>query len=120
MKSGENTLIQYERALSNQDKHFYILRLYVSGASPKSKVAINNIKTICDRYLSGCYDLSVVDIYQYPRLAVEGQVVAAPTLVKSSPPPLRRLIGDLSNTPQILHKLGLVREEIDGGNKRSD
>jgi circadian clock protein KaiB len=118
MKRPEDTLTQFEKAVSDHDKGFYILRLYISGASPKSTKAINNIKRICEQYLPGQYELEVVDIYQQPRLAVEAEVVAAPTLIKRLPLPLRRLIGDLSNTRQILQRLGLVREGTDVANTR--
>jgi circadian clock protein KaiB len=107
MKSEAETLKQFEQALAERGEQVYLLRLYVSGVSPKSIEAINNIKKICEEHLAGQYELEVVDIYQQPRLAAEEQVVAAPMLVKKFPPPLRRLIGNLSNTRQTLHRLGL-------------
>ncbi len=83
----------------------YVLRLYVAGTTPVSRRAILNINTICQEYLQGRYELQVVDIYQNPVLAKDEQIVAAPTLVKSLPLPLRRIIGDLSNREGVL--LGL-------------
>lgn len=83
----------------------YVLRLYVTGTTPLSRRAIVNINSICQEYLQGRYELQVVDIYQNPVLAKDEQIVAAPTLVKTLPLPLRRIIGDLSNRERVL--LGL-------------
>ncbi len=85
----------------------YILRLYVTGTTPKSINAISNIKKICEDYLHGHYDLEVVDIYQQPSLAAGEQIVAVPTLIKKLPLPLRKLIGDMSNTEHVLLGLDL-------------
>ena len=89
----------------------YLLRLFVSGASPRSARAIANIKSICDRHAAGLYLLEVVDIYQQPELVRTAQLVAAPTLVKSQPPPERRLVGDLSDHARVLAGLGLRVKE---------
>jgi circadian clock protein KaiB len=83
------------------------MRLYVTGASPKSTAAIANLRKLCDSYLPGEYDLKVIDVYQQPHLAQEGQIIAAPTLVKSLPLPLRRFIGDMSNTKNLLAGLDI-------------
>jgi circadian clock protein KaiB len=80
----------------------FAMRLYVTGATPKSTAAITNLRKLCDNYLPGEYDLKVIDVYQQPELAQEGQIIAAPTLVKSLPLPLRRFIGDMSNTKNLL------------------
>ena len=85
----------------------YVLRLYVTGKTPNSLRAIANLKELCDQYLPGRYDLQVIDIYQQPGLAEDDQIVATPTLVKELPPPLRRLIGDLSDRERVLIKLDL-------------
>ncbi len=95
----------FELALQETDQGTYVLRLYVSGMTPNSLRAIENIRTICAEHLEGRYQLEIIDIYQQPIFAKEGQIVAAPTLVKELPPPLRKFIGDLSNTERIL--LGL-------------
>jgi len=84
-----------------------MLRLYVAGATPKSLAAYANLKAICDARLDGRYELEVVDLYQSPRAARQDEIVVAPTLVKQLPPPLRRLIGDLSDRPKVLLALGL-------------
>ena len=107
----ENGLNQFERALSVQAEQAYVLRLYVSGASPKSLEAIRNIKNICDENLAGKYQLEVVDIYQQQDRAARDQVLAAPMLVEYLPLPLRRLIGTLSNASHVLRALGLRQED---------
>ncbi len=80
----------------------YILKLYVAGQSPKSTNAIVNIKKICEENLQGRYELDVIDLYQQPQLAQGEQIIALPTLIRKLPPPLRRIIGDLSNTERVL------------------
>jgi circadian clock protein KaiB len=96
---------------SNSRQPKYVLRLYVSGSTSKSALAIENIKRICEQHLKNRYDLEVIDIYQQPNLAREEQIVAVPTLIKRSPPPLRRLIGDLSNQERVLFGLDLRMRE---------
>ena len=108
MSQNKQTLAEFERALDKRNTETYILRLYVSGATPRSTEAIAKIKDICEEYLPGHYDLEVIDIYQRPQLAAEEQIIAAPTLVKQSPGGLRRMIGNLSNTRLILQKLGIA------------
>ena len=85
----------------------YMLRMYVTGASPNSAKAISNIKNICETHLSGMYELEIIDIYQEPLIAQKEQVIALPMLVKSSPLPFKRLIGDMSDTKKVLRALGL-------------
>ncbi len=88
----------------------YLLRLYVTGATPQSTRAIANIKSICEDHLKGRYDLEVIDLYQQPSLAKGEQILAAPTLIKMLPHPLRRIIGDMSSTERVL--VGLDLREI--------
>lgn len=90
----------------------YLLRLYVTGASPRSLRAVANIKRICEKHLSGQYSLEVVDIYQCPQLTRTEQIIAAPTLVKCRPAPLKRWIGDLSDTERILAGLNPLPEAL--------
>ncbi len=80
----------------------YVLKLYVAGQSPKSVRAIANIRKICEEELHGQYDLEVIDLHQQPQLAQGDQIIAVPTLIKKLPPPLRRIIGDLSDTARVL------------------
>ena len=86
----------------------YILRLYVSGSSTRSLKAVSNLKKLCDEHLPD-YDLEVIDIYKNPEAARTEQIIAAPTLVKKLPEPLRRFVGDLSNTKKILIGLDLYK-----------
>lgn len=86
----------------------YILRLYVTGMTPKAGRAIENVRSICHAHLEGRYSLEVVDIYQQPALAREQQIIAAPTLIKEFPLPLRRIIGDMSNSDRVLAGLNLL------------
>ncbi len=102
-----------EKTNKKPAKKEYVLKLYVTGMTPRSIHAINNIKKICVDHLDDSYDLDVIDIYQQPILAKGEQIVAAPTLIKKLPLPLRRFIGDMSNTEKIL--LGLdLRPKKDG------
>ena len=94
---------------SRQAKH--VLRLYVSGSTLKSALAVANIKRICEQYLKNRYDLKVIDIYQQPNLARDEQIVAVPTLIRRLPPPLRRLVGDMSNLKKVLFGLDLGLQE---------
>jgi circadian clock protein KaiB len=86
----------------------YVLRLYVTGSTPRSARAIENMRRICEEHLAGRYDLEVIDIYQRPEAAREFQLIAAPTLVKLLPEPLRRIVGDLSDRDKVLHGLDLL------------
>jgi circadian clock protein KaiB len=87
----------------------HVLRLFVTGMTPRSIDAIARIKAVCEEHLAGRYDLEVVDIYQHPEAARLDQIVATPTLIKRLPPPLKRLVGDLSDRQRVL--LGLdIRE----------
>ena len=86
----------------------YKLRLFVTGSTPRSAKAIENMHRICEESLSGRYDLEVIDVYENPEATRELQIVATPTLVKILPEPLRRIIGDLSNTERVLAGLNLT------------
>jgi circadian clock protein KaiB len=85
----------------------YILRLYVTGQTPRSLRSIENLRKLCEKYLKGQFDLEVIDIYQQPALAAEGQIIAAPTLIKTMPLPLRRLVGDFSDQARVVLGLDL-------------
>lgn len=98
---------EIEKAIKKASKEKYILKLYVTGLTPASTKAISNIKEICEEYLKGRYELDVIDIYQQPVLAKGEQILAAPTLIKKIPLPLRKFIGDMSNTEKILLGLDL-------------
>lgn len=83
----------------------YILKLYVSGSSPRAKTAIANLQRICEEELKGQYTLEIIDVLEHPEAAETDRILATPTLVKQLPPPLRRVIGDLSDKDKVL--LGL-------------
>lgn len=89
----------------------YVLRLFITGTTTRSARAIANLRRLCEKRLHGEYDLEVVDIYQHPAAAQEHQILAAPTLVKMLPLPLRRIIGDLANEERVLVGLGLSPKE---------
>jgi circadian clock protein KaiB len=104
---GQTEKEKIEKALEAQDDRQYVLRLYVAGMTPKSTLAVTNIKKICEEHLAGRYSLEVIDLYKRPSLADGEQIIAAPTLLKKLPLPLRRFIGDMSNTEKILVGLDL-------------
>jgi circadian clock protein KaiB len=103
----EDATEAFEQALQETEKEKYVLRLYITGITPKSTQAIKNIKRICEENLKGRYELEVIDIYQQPILARDEQIIAAPTLIKKLPLPLRRFIGDMSDKERILVGLDL-------------
>lgn len=96
-----------KRAAAAPAANHYVLRLYITGVTPNSSRAVANVKKICDKHLDGNYELEIIDVYQQPRLAIGDEIVAAPTLLKKLPLPLRRMIGDMSNTERTLVDLDL-------------
>ncbi len=104
-----------QKALDEQENAKFILKLYITGLTPRSQQALRNIEKVCRERLGDRYTLEVIDIYQQPWLAKDEQIIAAPTLVKKLPLPLRRLIGDLSQEDRILLGLDLKRS---GDNSR--
>ena len=84
------------------DLNHYHMRLYVAGQTPKSLTAMSNLKRVCDEYLAGRYEVEVIDLLVNPKLAAGDQILAIPTLVRRLPAPLKRIIGDLSNTEKVL------------------
>lgn len=97
----------FEKALTSPSTANYVLRLYITGITPQSTRAIANVKKICEENLNGRYELEVVDLYQQPNLAQSEQIIAAPTLIKKLPLPLRRIIGDMSKAERVLVGLDL-------------
>jgi len=86
----------------------YVLRLYVAGSTPQSSRAITNLKAICEKYLSECYALTVIDLYAQPERARDDQIMVAPTLVRLEPLPVRRVVGDMSKTDRVLAMLDIA------------
>lgn len=101
---------KFDMTISALSKDRYILRLYITGTTSRSILAITNLKKICEEYLEGRYELEVIDLYQKPSLAKGDQIIAAPTLIKKLPLPFRRIIGDMSNKEKVL--LGLDLREV--------
>jgi circadian clock protein KaiB len=91
----------------------WFLRLYVAGQSPKSLRAFANLTTLCEEHLAGQYEIEVVDLVEDPSLARSDDILAIPTLVRRLPPPLRKIIGDLSNTQRVLIGLRLESESVE-------
>ena len=104
----------FERALAQDSDEHYVLRLYIAGTTPRSIQAVANIRAICEETLHGRYDLEVIDIYQHPHQAKPEQIVVAPTLIKKLPLPVRKIIGDLSNTDRVLVGLDLLPRPVRG------
>ena len=89
-------------------KEYFVLRLYIAGRAPRSTLAVERIQRICDLYLMGRYELTVVDLFVNPEMARQAQIVVAPTLIKQSPSPMRLFIGDLSDEKKIFLGLNIV------------
>ena len=90
----------------------YLLKLYVSGQTPRAQIAIDNLKRLCEE-LGGEYEMEVIDVLEHPQLAEDEKILATPTLIKQLPPPLRRVIGDLSDKEKVL--VGLDVRRVDKG-----
>ncbi len=109
-KKGKTSTEEFEKAAAMRDRAKYVLRLYVTGMTPKSIRAIANVQKLCEEQLSGRYELKVIDIYQQPILAKGDQIIAVPTLIKKFPLPLRKLIGDMSDKEKFLVGIDLKPE----------
>jgi circadian clock protein KaiB len=105
MAENEDSFNEFERASMDVTPKVYRLRLYVTGASRSSLQAIANLKQFCRQYLDGRYELEVIDLYQQPELASQEQLIVVPTLIKTSPLPVRRLIGTLSDPKDVMRLL---------------
>ncbi len=98
---------ELKKAAAKKKQEKYVLKLYITGMTPRSTKAVMNIKKICEEHLKGSYRLEIIDILHSPVLAKGEQIIAAPTLIKKLPLPLRKFIGDLSDTERILLGLDL-------------
>jgi circadian clock protein KaiB len=92
---------------TREETQSWCLRLYVAGRSPRSTLAFRNLKEICETHLAGRYEIEIIDLLENPKLARGDQIVAVPTLVRKLPEPVRKIIGDLSNTDRVLVGLDL-------------
>lgn len=109
MDDQRDTTADFERLAGEAGREEYLLRLYVAGVTARSSDTLARIKAVCEEHLAGRYTLEVIDIHQRPELAQEQQIVVTPTLIKVLPPPLRRLVGDLLATEEVLRGLNLRR-----------
>ena len=100
-------LSEHGTATQSRDGQTYALRLYVAGQTPKSVMAFTNLKQICEDYLRGRYEIEIIDLLANPQLARGDQILAVPTLVRRLPEPIKKIIGDLSNTERVLVGLDL-------------
>jgi circadian clock protein KaiB len=111
-KRGQTNTEEFEKAAKEPDQAKYVLRLYVTGMTPKSTRAIANVQKLCEKHLTGRYELDVIDIYQQLNIAKGEQIIATPTLIKKLPLPLRKLIGDMSDTQRFLVGIDLKPESM--------
>jgi circadian clock protein KaiB len=110
-KQNKKNIEEFQNNIEEKVNEKYILKLYVTGATPNSVHSIQNIKKICEEYLENRYELEVIDIFQQPVLSRGEQIIAAPTLIKKLPLPLRKLIGDLSDTDRVLMGLNIKKKQ---------
>jgi circadian clock protein KaiB len=106
-----NTSGNNEPAKDPSSKHEWDLKLYVAGQTAKSLTAVKNLKRICEEHLSGQYHIEVIDLMENPQLAEGDQILALPTLVRKLPEPIRKIIGDLSNTEKVLVGLDVIERK---------
>jgi circadian clock protein KaiB len=107
-RGRENTASRgHKREARKRKESRYVLRLYITGSTPRAKTAVMKVKHFCEEHLKDRYELDVIDIYQQPAFAREEQIIAAPTLVKKLPQPLKKLVGDFSNAGRVFLALGL-------------
>jgi circadian clock protein KaiB len=119
-KKVKSSTEEFEEAAAMPNHAKYILRLYVTGMTPKSTRAIANVQELCEKYLEGAYELKVIDIYQQPKLAAGEQIIAAPTLIKQLPLPFRKLIGDMSDTERFLIGIDLKTKKTEGRSQKTE
>jgi circadian clock protein KaiB len=103
----KSSTADFETAAERAQAQTYVLRLYIAGTTPASSRSVETLRAICEKNLKGRYELSVVDVFQQPKLAKDEQIIAVPTLIKKLPAPLRRVVGDLSNEHRVLVGLDL-------------
>lgn len=107
----EDVTDQYEQILARRELERYTLRLYIAGNSSRSRSAVENVRKICDEFLDGRYELEVIDIYQDDTRDPAELILAAPTLIKKLPLPLRRIIGDMTDKERVLVGLDLIARQ---------
>jgi circadian clock protein KaiB len=105
---AQTTTQSFEERMAHRSEERYVLCLYVAGLTARSTLAVERVRAICDRYLAGRYELTVIDLYLQPEAARKAQIVVAPTLVKHSPTPRRLFIGDMTDERKILQGLNIA------------
>ena len=115
VKKAKRKKADFDQEKDPADSQVYLLKLCISGMTPRSRRALVNLKRICDEYLEGNYELEVIDLYQQPELAARHHIIATPTLLKNLPPPVRQMFGDLSDTRATLLRLGFALKEDPSG-----
>jgi len=104
---GSNQVRKLESLLRKNTREHYVLKLFVTGSTPRSLDAIARVKSICEEEIAGRYTLQVIDVHQEPELAEQDQIIALPTLLKTLPSPLRKILGSFSEREKVLAVLGL-------------
>ncbi len=107
-KKQRTTTEAFEERSANRSKECYVLCLYIAGLTPRSTLAVERIRAICERHLAGRYELTIIDLYLQPEAARQAQIIVAPTLVKHSPTPVRLFIGDMADEKKILMGLNIA------------
>ena len=120
VKKVKTSTKEFEKAAAKHDPAKYVLRLYITGMTPRSTRAIADVRELCEKYLEGAYELKVIDIYQQPKLAAGEQIIATPTLIKQLPMPFRKLIGDMSDAEKFLVGIDLKTKKSEDRGQRSE
>jgi circadian clock protein KaiB len=107
--TSQFSLLSFQLSSHEAPLATYVLKLYVTGTSPRAEVAIANLRRICEQELRDQYELVIIDVLEQPQLAEDDKILATPTLIKQLPPPLRRVIGDLSDKEKVLFGLEVRR-----------
>jgi len=110
MNEHAEDLEELAQAVRQAAEGHYVLKLYVGGSSTRSARAISNVRLICEEHLNGRYDLEIIDVYQQPEMAHENQLLAAPTLIREQPQPIRKLVGDMSDEARVLYSLNITKK----------
>ena len=107
-KRKQTTTESFEDRVASHSQDRYVLSLYIAGLTSRSTLAVERIRAICERYLAGRYELTIIDLYLQPELARQAQIVVAPTLIKQFPSPMRLFFGDMTDEKKILQGLQIV------------
>src|ERR1700722_14166750 len=107
-KKGKSNMEVIEERMTHHTTERYVLFLYIAGLTPRSTLAVERTRSLCDRYLAGRYELTVIDLYLHPEAARTAQIVVVPTLVKQIPSPMRLFIGDMADETKILRGLNIA------------